>query len=601
MIQQGRGHKNKIQENWVEIRKGGNFTQIGNQFHISPITARLIRNREVVGSENIEEYLNGTLDCLHDGILMKDMDKAMDILQEKIELGNKIRIIGDYDIDGVNATYILLEGLGRLGADVDSDIPDRMKDGYGLSIELIERAIDDGVDTIVTCDNGIAAYDEIGYAKEANLTVIVTDHHQVPYEEVVEDGNTIRKYRLPQGDAVIDPKQEGCLYPFKELCGAAVAYKVIETLCQFLGKDSEDMDDFIENVAIATVGDVMDLVGENRIFVKQGLEMLYQTRNVGLGALLNITVGEVSRLEAYHIGFVIGPCINATGRLETAKRALDLLMTKDQAYGNTLAQELKTINDKRKEMTLIWEEKGSALVEEYYMEHKVLVIYLPECHESLAGIIAGRMRERYHKPAFVLTQGESSIKGSGRSIEAYHMYEEMQKCQELFLKYGGHKLAAGFSLEEENIEKLRTKLNQITELKETDFIPKIAVDMQLPLSYLDSRLIEELEWLEPFGKGNTKPNFVEKDLEILRFTLCGVNKNVAQMRIRDKEGNEVDGVCFQNVEGLQQLIIEKYGEQKWSLLLQGRGQGIKMMFIYYPKIETYRGQSKLKLMINHFK
>ena len=430
-------------EQWVLLRKGADFEGIGKRFQISPRLACLIRNRDVIGDEAIAQYLNGTIADLYDGMLMKDMDKAVDILREKIAEQKRIRVIGDYDIDGVNATYILLEGLEKLGAEVDSDIPSRMKDGYGLNVELIERAYRDGIDTIITCDNGIAAAGEIAYGKRLGMTIVVTDHHEVPFEEE-EDG---KNYLLPLADAVIDPKQPGCEYPFKGLCGAAIAYKLVEALWEATGGDAEDLDYLIENVAIATVGDVMELENENRIFVKEGLQMLKRTHSPGLRSLIACTGVDKDRIGAYHIGFVLGPCMNASGRLDTAKRTLDLLRAKTGKEADILAGDLKALNDSRKEMTDIAVEQARQIVDTTKAgQDRVLVLYLPGCHESLAGIVAGRIRERYYRPAIILTDAEEGIKGSGRSIEAYNMYEELSRCKDLLTKFGGHKLAAGMSL-----------------------------------------------------------------------------------------------------------------------------------------------------------
>lgn len=590
-----------MEERWFVLRKGADFEGISKEFGISPIVARLIRNREIMGREAIDEYLNGNLDHLYDGILLKDMKLAVDILIEKIQGKKHIRIIGDYDIDGVNATYILLEGLSRLGARVDSDIPDRVKDGYGLNIELIERAVADGVDTIVTCDNGIAARSEIAYAKEQGLTVIITDHHEVPYEDVADDNGFERQFILPDADAIIDPKQAECSYPFKGLCGAAVAYKLVEVMYQIMGQDSEDVDFLMENVAIATIGDVMDLVGENRIFVKQGLEMLKRTKNLGLKALMEKTMDDINKLEAYHIGFVIGPCLNAGGRLDTAKRALNLMLAKQKKEADILAGDLKALNDNRKEMTIQGVEDAKKIVEEELQDDSVLVVYLPECHESLAGIIAGRLRELYHKPAFVLTQGEDAVKGSGRSIEAYNMYEEMSKCKELFLKYGGHKLAAGLSLREENVDKFRRTVNQMSILSEEDLCPKISIDMQLPIAYVDEKLIEELQLLAPFGKGNTKPSFVEKDLEVIRLQILGRNQNVMKLTLRDTSGREVIGMRFAEIEKLLDYISDRYGENALELIKRGKPAGVTLSCIYYPTVNSFNGNTTIQLVIQNYR
>ena len=561
--------------------KKADFYQIGEMFQISPILARLIRNREMITKDEIEFYLNGTIADLYDGMLMKDMDKAVTILKEKIQANDPIRVIGDYDIDGVNATYILQEGISNLGGDVDTDIPDRIKDGYGLNKALIDRAIEDGIDTIITCDNGIAAMDEIEYGKQQGLTIIVTDHHEVPYIDV-GDG---KEYLLPHADAVIDPHREDCPDPFKGLCGAAVSYKLIEALYGVMQKDAEDVDYLMENVAIATIGDVMDLTGENRIFVKQGLEMLKRTSNEGLKALMECTGVPVDSLNAYHIGFVIGPCINAGGRLDTAKRALNLLNAKTRREAVMLAEDLKALNDSRKEMTEKGVEQAVDLIENTSLkEDKVLVVYLPDCHESIAGIIAGRIREKYYRPVFVLTQGEEDVKGSGRSIEAYNMFEEMNKCRALFTKFGGHKLAAGLSLKEENVERFRESINECANLTEDDLTEKISIDMQLPLRYVNESLIQELELLEPFGKGNPKPLFAEKNLKVIDPRIIGKNKNVLKFKVQDKDGYEMDAICFGDVEACLETIE----------------QSETMAFTYYPSINEFRGERTIQMVVQNY-
>ena len=568
-------------EKWFVTMKKADFQAIGKKYHISPILARLIRNREVIGDEAVDYYLNGTIADLYDGMLMKDMDLAVEILAEKIREGARIRVIGDYDIDGVNATYILQEGLSQLGAIVDTDIPDRIKDGYGLNRQLIDRAIEAGVDTIITCDNGIAATEEIAYGKEKGLTIIVTDHHEIPFLEVGEE----KEYLIPQADAVVDPHRPDCEYPFKGLCGAAVAYKVVEALYEVLQRDVDDVDYLMENVAIATVGDVMDLCGENRVFVKQGLEMLKCTNNEGLKALIECTQIPVERLNAYHIGFVLGPCINASGRLDTAKRALELLCAKTRREAVMLAEDLKALNDSRKEMT----EKGVAQAVEQIettslKEDKVLVVYLPECHESIAGIIAGRIRERYYRPVFVLTKGEEGVKGSGRSIEAYNMFEEMCKCRALFTKFGGHKLAAGLSLEEENVPRFRQVMNELANLTEEDLVEKVSIDMQLPLSYVSEELVEELELLEPFGKGNTKPLFAERNLKVIQPRIIGKNQNVLKFQVEDQYGTRMDAIYFGDVRACLNTMEESP----------------EMSFTYYPTVNEYMGRRTLQITVVNY-
>lgn len=568
-------------EKWFLTMKKADFNSIARKYHISPITARLIRNRDVIGDEAIDFYLNGTIADLYDGMLMQDMDKAVEILAEKIGEEKQIRIIGDYDIDGVNATYILQEGLSGLGAHVDTDIPDRIKDGYGLNIDLINRALDDGVDTIITCDNGIAAADEIAYGKKNGLTVIVTDHHEVPYVEM----NGEKEYLLPMADAVVDPHRADCGYPFKGLCGAAVAYKLIEALYNVMQRDPEDVDYLMENVAIATVGDVMDLTGENRIFVKQGLEMLKRTKNQGLKALIECTGIDVERLSAYHIGFVLGPCINASGRLDTAKRALELLNAKTRREAVMLAEDLKALNDSRKEMTEKGVEEAVQMIESTSLkDDKVLVVYLPDCHESIAGIIAGRIKERYYRPTFVLTKAEEGVKGSGRSIESYDMFAQMCRCRALFTKFGGHKLAAGLSLEEGNVERFRETINDLADLTEEDLQMKVSIDMLLPFPYITEQLIGELQLLEPFGKGNTKPLFAERNLRVISPRIFGKNRNVLKCRLEDASGNQMEAVYFGDVEACLRAMEEKQ----------------IMSFTYYPSVNEYMGRRTLQLTIVNY-
>ena len=572
-------------EKWFVAMKKADFNGIAEKYQISPIIARLMRNRDVIGDDAIDFYLNGTVEDLYDGLLMKDMDRAVDILKEKIEEGKKIRVIGDYDIDGVNATYILQQGLAGLGADVDTDIPDRIKDGYGLNQMLIDRALEDDVDTIITCDNGIAAMSEIAYGKENGMTIVVTDHHEVPYLE--ENGE--KKYLLPPADAVVDPHRADCEYPFKGLCGAAVAYKLVEVLYRVSGKSEQEVEhlqeSLMENVAIATIGDVMDLVGENRVFVKKGLELLKTTKNEGLHALMQCTGVDTANLNTYHIGFVIGPCINAGGRLDTAKRALELLNASNRREAVTLAADLKELNDSRKEMTEEGVEEAVRQIESSsWKDDQVLVVYLPECHESIAGIIAGRIKERYYRPTFVLTKGETGVKGSGRSIEAYDMFAEMSRCRELFTKFGGHKLAAGLSLEEENVEAFRKRINELADLTEEDLQMKVSIDMRLPFPYINEELIHELKILEPFGKGNGKPLFAESKLRVIQPRIFGKNRNVLKCRLEDQQGNQMEAVYFGEVEDCLRQMEKKQ----------------IMSFTYYPSINEYMGRRTIQLTIVNY-
>ena len=572
-------------EKWFVAMKKADFNGIAEKYQISPIIARLMRNRDVIGDDAIDFYLNGTVEDLYDGLLMKDMDRAVDILKEKIEEGKKIRVIGDYDIDGVNATYILQQGLAGLGADVDTDIPDRIKDGYGLNQMLIDRALEDDVDTIITCDNGIAAMSEIAYGKENGMTIVVTDHHEVPYLE--ENGE--KKYLLPPADAVVDPHRADCEYPFKGLCGAAVAYKLVEVLYRVSGKSEQEVEHLqerlMENVAIATIGDVMDLVGENRVFVKKGLELLKTTKNEGLHALMQCTGVDTANLNTYHIGFVIGPCINAGGRLDTAKRALELLNASNRREAVTLAADLKELNDSRKEMTEEGVEEAVRQIESSsWKDDQVLVVYLPACHESIAGIIAGRIKERYYSPTVVLTKGEPGVKGSGRSIEAYDMFAEMSRCRELFTKFGGHKLAAGLSLEEENVEVFRKRINELADLTEEDLQMKVSIDMRLPFPYINEELIHELKILEPFGKGNGKPLFAESKLRVIQPRIFGKNRNVLKCRLEDQQGNQMEAVYFGEVEDCLRQMEKKQ----------------IMSFTYYPSINEYMGRRTIQLTIVNY-
>ena len=583
-------------ERWVLLRKGADFEAIGKKYQISPRLACLIRNRDVIGEEAIERYLNGTISDLYDGMLMKDADKAIDILKEKIAEEKKIRVIGDYDIDGVNATYILLEGLERLGAYVDSDIPDRIGDGYGLNRHLIDRAYDAGIDTIITCDNGIAAIGEIAHAKSLGMTVLVTDHHEIPYTE--ERGE--RHYKRSEADAIVNPKQMECTYPYKNLCGAAVAWKVIQILYEKCDIAVEESYDFLENVAFATVGDVMDLTDENRILVREGLKRIHTTMNPGMRALILQNKLEPEQISSYHFGFVLGPCINASGRLETAKIALNLFLQEDVKKASEIAAELVDLNAQRKDMTAEGVELAMQQVEEGNTGEKVLVVYLPDVHESLAGIIAGRIREACHKPTFVLTKSEDGVKGSGRSIEAYSMYEELCKCQELFTKFGGHPMAAGLSLPEANVEIFREKINACCGLTEEDFIPKIKIDIPMPVDYPDIPLVNELLLLEPFGKANVKPQFADKNLGIDRAVIVGKNQNVLKLTLKTERGKSISAVYFGDVEEFREYYGRKYGENEVQQAFLGRTNGIRMSVVYYPEINRYQGNESIQIVIKNY-
>ena len=568
-------------EKWVVCTKKADFYGIAEKFKINPVIARLIRNRDVIGDEKIQEYLHGTLADLPSGRKMKDLEKAAEILEKKIQEGCRIRIIGDYDIDGVTSTTILLKGLKRLGANVDTCIPDRIKDGYGINEHLISKALEDGIDTIITCDNGIAAYNEITEAKESGMTVVITDHHDVPFRDT-ENG---RKWIIPPADAVVNPKQQNCPYPNKNLCGAVVAWKLIWIMYENAGIPAEEILAFTELAAVATVGDVMDLQGENRIIVKEGLRQLSHTETPGLKALIQVNNLEHAEISSYHVGFVLGPCINASGRLDTASRALKLLCEQDPVEAARLAGDLVALNESRKAMTEQGKEEAVEKVENSDLKNdRVLVIYLPDCHESLAGIIAGRIRELYNKPVFVLTKGEKSAKGSGRSIEAYSMYEELVKCRDFMEQFGGHPMAAGLSIKEDNIERFRKRLNENCTLTEEDLRPKIVIDVPMPVSYISRELVEQLSLLEPFGKGNVKPLFAQKNLSVLNLRIFGKNHNVAKMKLTDGSGAPVDAVYFGEAEKFAEFV--KSHE--------------RISVTYYPEINSYQGRETLQAVIRNY-
>lgn len=568
-------------ERWIVAAKRADFEGIAAEFQIDPVIARVIRNRDVIGAEAIKNYLHGDISQMHSPSLLKDMDKAIAILVPKINEKKKIRIIGDYDIDGVCSTYILLQGLKRVGANADADIPDRIKDGYGISEDLITLAREDKVDTIITCDNGISAGEQIAYAKKSGMTVIVTDHHDVPYEEKSGEDYEL----LPLADAIINPKQKECGYPFEGLCGAAVALKLVQALFTYYQIPTGELQEYIIFSAIATVGDVMDLVKENRILVKEGLRCLKDTGNIGLQELIKANQLEEKEITAYHIGFILGPCMNASGRLSTAKRALELFACQDRERAASLAGDLKALNDSRKELTAKGILEAIEQVESTSLkDDKILVIYLPDCHESLAGIIAGRVRERYGKPSFVLTRSKEEVKGSGRSIEGYHMFQGLLSCKEMLEKFGGHPMAAGLSIKEEKIDKLRKKLNQECNLTEEDFQTKIKIDVPMPVAYITADLVKQLAYLEPFGKGNTKPVFAQKNLKIMGCHIFGKNRNVVKMKAFDEEGFGMEAIYFGEGDEFVCRIGEK---ERWSVT-------------YYPVINSYMGRNTLQIVIQNY-
>ena len=571
-----------MMEKWMLYTKKADFNAWANALGVSPVAARIIRNRDVETIEEAKRYLFGTLDELWNPHLLPDMDLAVSILQEKIAAGKWIRIVGDYDIDGVCSTYILYQGLSRLGAKVDYEIPDRVKDGYGINESIIEAAAADDVDTILTCDNGIAAIDQIALGKRLGMTIVVTDHHDIQTEELA-DGT--RRDLLPPADALVNPKRSDNIYPYESICGAMVAYKLIQVLYENGGVGREEWLTLLEFAAIATVGDVMPLKDENRIVVREGLKRMGRTENLGLRKLMEHCGLDAANINAYHIGFVIGPCLNAGGRLQTAKMALRLLLSKNEQEADELAAELKSLNDVRKDMTQKGVEDARELVEECFLQDSVLVVFLPECHESLAGIVAGRIREQYHKPTLILTRAEGGAKGSGRSIEAYHMFEGLVEVKDLLTKFGGHPMAAGFSLPEESVSEFRRRLNENAKLTPEDFIPKVWIDVALPFEYVTEELIEELERLEPFGQGNEKPSFAQKDLTIRFCRVFGKNRNVVKLTLVNERGCSLDAVIFTD------------GDQ----FEQERAGRCTIDIIYYPTINEYNGKRSVQLVIKHWK
>ena len=570
------------EETWMLYAKKADFQEIGHKFHISPILARLIRNRDVVGDEAIERYLNGTVDQMHSPELLPDLTLAAGILEQKISAGAPVRIVGDYDIDGVCSTCILYQGLKRLGVKVDYEIPDRVKDGYGINESIIQAASEDGIDTILTCDNGIAAISQIAMAKELGMTVVVTDHHDIQ-TVVSEDGK--EEDLLPPADALVNPKRRDSMYPYPQICGAMVAYKLIQVMYERAGIPRAEWLDMMELAAVSTVGDVMKLQDENRIVVKEGLKRLKDTKNLGLRALIEANQLDPEKISAYHIGFVIGPCLNAGGRLYTAKLALALLLAENEEKARERALELKNLNDQRKDMTQKGVDEAAVQVEERYMEDKVLVVFLPDCHESLAGIVAGRIRERYHKPTLILTHSEEGAKGSGRSIEAYHMFQGLVEVQDLLTKFGGHPMAAGFSLPLENVDEFRRRLNENAKLTPEDFIPKVWIDIALPFEYVDEALIEELERLEPFGQGNEKPQFAQKNLLVRSARVMGKNRNVVKLMLVNERGAALDAVVFTDGD----LFLEEMGNSR------------RMDVVYYPTVNEYNGRRTVQIVVRNWK
>lgn len=584
-------------EQWFLTNKKADFKGIGERFHIDQVTARIIRNRDIIEDAEIRKFLSGTVEDCYDPLSMKDMDLLTDILCVKIAENAAIRVIGDYDIDGVMSSYILVTALRRCGANVSVQIPDRMKDGYGLNRNLIDEAEQADVDTILTCDNGIAAIEEIAYAKQFGMTVLVTDHHEIPYTET----NGVREYLRSEADAIVNPHQKECPYPYKELCGAAVAWKMVCVLYQKLGIPEQESLEFLENVAFATVGDVMELTDENRILVREGLKRIHHTKNVGMRALIAQCGLEPEEIEAYHFGFVIGPCINASGRLDTAKRALSLLLETDEKKAVQTANELVVLNAERKDMTAEGVENARKICEEEgYDKDKVIVLYLPEVHESIAGIIAGRIREAYYRPVFVLTKSEEGVKGSGRSIEGYSMYDEMCKCSELFTRFGGHPMAAGLSMNESDVAVFRKRINELAELSDEELTPKVKIDVPMPMDYVTKDLVREFSLLQPFGKGNPKPVFADRNVRISRMWTVGKTRKIWKMTLLTQSGRPVSGIYFGDPDQFMDDISTRFGADELDAAMHGRSNAITLSIVYFPKINSYRGEESLQFEIQYY-
>ena len=586
-------------EEWRVKQPTADIRALAQQFSISPILAHIIVNREITEPDAVARYLSDDLAYAHDPALMKDMDKGCQIMKEKIRAGKKIRIISDYDVDGITSNYILYQGLQKAGADVSYDIPHRIMDGYGMNVRLVEAAYADGVDTIITCDNGIAAAEKIAYGNSLGLTLIVTDHHDIPFQRQ-EDGSI--SYNLPSAAAVINPKQKDCPYPFENICGAVVVYKFIQVLYDLFGIDRRESEAFLEIAAMATVCDVMPLCDENRIIVKEGLRRIQHTNITGLQALIEANHLEEKKISSYHFGFILGPCINASGRLTSAKDALELLLCEDKELCRQKAEALTQLNAERKEMTA----NGVKAAKEYlestgHANDKVLVVYLPNCHESIAGIIAGRMKEHYHKPVFVITRTKEGLKGSGRSIEAYHMYKEMNKIKECFDKFGGHPMAAGFSMQEDRLEEFREKLNANATLTEDDFAEKVHIDVALPISYLSESLINEFELLEPFGNENTKPLFAQKDLYIKGMRVLGTTGRCLKLFLSDANGTSIDAMYFGESNGFLEELISFCGKEEAQRIQKGLSHHIWMDVTYYPQVNEWRGQKNIQIVIQNYR
>ena len=585
---------------WILHRKAADYATLSSRLKVDPVIVRLMVNRGLSTYEEMEEYLHPTLSNLPDPHLFADMDEACELLMEAIDEGTKIRVVGDYDVDGIMSTYILTTALREAGADVDYAVPHRMVDGYGINPEMVQTAFDEGIRFIITCDNGIAAAPAIDLAKELGMTFVVTDHHEVPFE-LGADGVT-KIQQLPQADAVVDPKRDDCNYPFKGICGAQVAWKLVDVLYEFLGIEKEKADAFLQFASIATVCDVMELKGENRATVYHGIKAIERTDNVGLNALLARNELKGKPLNCYHLGFIIGPCLNASGRLDTAGRAIELLLETDSAKALAMANELVELNGQRKTMTQTGIDRAKEQIESSDLKNdRVLVIYIPELHESLAGIVAGRIRETYNKPVLVITDAEEGAKGSGRSIPAYNMFEELTAVKDIFTKFGGHPMAAGVSLPKERVNELRIRLNENCKLTPEDMQEIIQIDCDMPLSYITENLVESIDLLAPFGTGNAKPLFALKNVPVTKAAYIGKEGQYLRLTVQNEKGSSMAAMLFRGAPEFESLAIEKYGEHSWQELFSGNGKPLNMDIVYEPSINEFRGNRSIQILIDNFK
>ncbi|NMB07808.1 MAG: single-stranded-DNA-specific exonuclease RecJ [Tissierellia bacterium] len=587
-------------EKWFVKNIKADLDLLSKQIGVNKLLCKLMVNRKLKGLNQMDSFINPSLDKLHNPFLMADMDLGVKIILNSINNNEKIRISGDYDQDGNSAILTLYNGLSKINANVDYVIPHRIKDGYGINERIVREAKEDNVDLIITCDNGIAAFEPIKLAKELGIKVIVTDHHDLSYIEA----NGEKKYLLPEADAVINPKRWDCKYPFDELCGAGVAFKLIQGIYMEKNIDMEEAYKLLEFVAMGTVCDVVDLIDENRIIVKEGLERINNTTNIGLKALIKATGLENKTINTYSLGFILGPCINASGRLDNAEIAVELFLTKDYNKAEIYANKLHSLNEERKHMT---ENGFNKVVDKIQRsnikEDHVLVVYEPSVHESIAGIIAGRVKDRYYRPTFVLTKSkdENKIKGSGRSIEEYNMFEEVTKTKDLLLAFGGHPMAAGLSLSIDNLEDFRKRLNEESRLTKDDLVPKVYMDMHLPLDYISFSLVEDLKLLEPYGKGNPRPLFGEKNIKIKKAFLLGNNQNVLKLILFTKSGRTIDGIYFGDIDEFERRISNKFGIEELDKLYKGVENKIQLDIVYTPNINEYMGKRSLQVYIQNYR